>query len=123
MGSLSEDLYIGSNLGVIIVMRDFYSHGGAGRSQADRNACCMIEATEGAVFEILERHGNVEFVVGFCRKALADRWGICCIEPFRRVSDPGLTRTWAVRSSTALQFFRSARLRLIREQEWMQRTN
>ena len=108
-------------MGVIIVMRNFYPQGGRGRRQADRNACCMIEAIEGAVLEILERHGNVEFVVGYCRKALADRWGVCCIEPFRRVSDPGLTRTWAEHGTTGLEFFRNVRLRLTREMKWMRR--
>jgi hypothetical protein len=121
--NLSKDLYIRLNLGVIIVMRDFYPHGDRGRSQADRIACCSIEVAEGAVLEITQRHGSVEFVVGYCRKAIADRWGLCCFDSFKRVSDQGLTRSWAEPCPDGLLFFRAAHLRLTREEEWMLRRN
>ena len=103
------------------VMRARYSLGGRGHSPADPNACLLIETGEGNVLEITARHGNAEFIVGYCRKALADRWGVCAFEPFRRASDPGLTRSWAERFAAGMFNFRGVRLHLTREEEWMRR--
>jgi hypothetical protein len=102
-------------------MREFYKFHGRGHASAKADSCYLLETGYGVVLEITETHGKAEFIVGYCRKALADRWGICCFEPFKRASDPGLTRTWAEHSPTGLFIFRGVRLHLTREEEWMRR--
>ena len=63
-------------------------------------------------------HG-VDFVQGYCHKALIDRWGIYCHDPFRRASDAALTRCWAEPAKKGLFLYRPTRLEIVREQEWM----
>ena len=104
------------------MMREIYRFYGRGQSPVVQARCCLIETAEGAVLEITEAHGKTELVVAYCRKAIADRWGVCCFEPFRRVSDIGLTRSWAERYSAGMFIFRGVRLHLTREEEWMRQT-
>ena len=68
---------------------------------------------------ITVRYGQAEFMAGFCRKALADRWGLCCDNLFRRASSPDLSRSWADRVTEGAFIFRSVRIHLMREEEWM----
>lgn len=103
------------------MMREIYRFCGRDLGPADQDSGCLIETAEGTVLEITEVYGTAEFIVGYCRKALADRWGVCCFEPFKMASDPGMTRTWAKHWPTGLFIFRGARFYLTREEEWMRR--
>jgi len=102
-------------------MTEFYKFHGRGQGPAEPDSCFLLEADEGTVLEITETHGKSEFVVGYCRKAIADRWGVYCLEPFRRVSDLALTRSWAEHCPSAVFIFRAVRFQLTQEEEWMRR--
>lgn len=62
---------------------------------------------------------GVEFIQGYCRKAMIDRWGLYCADPFLRASDAGLVRFWAEPVRRGLFLFRPTRLEIVPEQEWM----
>lgn len=66
-------------------------------------------------------HG-VGFVQAYCRKAMIDRWGLYCHDPFRRASDAALTRCWAESLKKGLFIYRPTTLEIVREQEWMKLT-
>jgi len=106
----------------MIMMSEFYKFHGRGRGPAEPDSYFLLETGEGVVLEITETHGNCEFVVGYCRKALADRWGVCCLEPFKRASDPALTRSWAKHCPTGMFIFRAVHFHIVSEEEWMQRS-
>lgn len=102
-------------------MREIYRYGGRGHETLPDENGCMIECGEGRVLAITEVFGQAEFIVGYCRAAIVDAWGVCCIQPFRRVSDAGITRSWAEPGNTELVIFRRVRLHLTQEENWMRR--
>ncbi len=79
----------------------------------------LLECAEGMVFAIIVTCGGVEFLLGYCRKALIDRWGLHCYAPFVRGSDPGMTRAWAIPMQKDLLLFKKSSLELIPERDWM----
>ena len=62
---------------------------------------------------------GVDFVQAYCRKAMIDRWGMFCADPFRRASDAALTRSWAEPIGRSLFLFRPTRFEIVPEREWM----
>lgn len=78
-----------------------------------------VLCTDGTVMAIIYNCHGVEFVVGYCRQALFDKWGLYCGGVFIRESDAALTRSWAVALKEGLFFFKPMRLELIKEQDWM----
>ena len=103
-------------------MPEIYRFHRRGHQEIADDKCYLIESDAGTVLTIVEVHGNAEFVVAYCRKAVADRWGVYCYNIFRRVSDLGLTRSWAKEYPAGKHVFRGVRFHLAREEEWMQRT-
>lgn len=85
--------------------------------------CCVIECAEGTVLAITVSYGGTEFILGHCRRALIDRWGMYCDSPFRRVSDAALRRCWAEPLKKGMFIFRPARLEIVSEQQWMRQTS
>ena len=104
---------------VIRVMTDIFHFHGRGTRDIASDSIFLIESDEGSVLGITVRYGQAEFMVGYCRKALADRWGIYCDNLFRRASSPDLTRSWADQVTEGAFIFQSVRLHLAREEEWM----
>lgn len=82
----------------------------------------LIECADGMVMAIIFCCHGVEFVQGYCRKALIDKWGLQCIDPFKRGGDPALTRAWAISLKKELHLFRPTKLELVVEQEWMKKS-
>jgi hypothetical protein len=82
----------------------------------------LLECAEGIVFAIIVTCGGVEFLRGYCRKALIDNWGIHCYAPFVQGSDPTFSHTWAIPIKRDLIFFRTTTLELVPEREWMRVT-
>lgn len=103
-------------------MTEIYRFNGRGHQAVAHDKCYLIETDAGTVLTIIEVYGNAELVVGYCRKALADRWGVYCYDPFRRASDPCLTRSWAEPDPAGMFIFRGVRFHLTREEEWMLRS-
>lgn len=103
------------------MMRDFYRFEGRGFGSEPHGNNYMIESEEGTVLVVSLKIGNADFILAYCRKAIADRWGVYCDNPFRRASDPGCTRTWAQHFQGGIFIFRGVRFHLIREEEWMLR--
>jgi hypothetical protein len=101
-------------------MREIYRYEGRGRESLADESCYHIECGEGRVLTITELFGHAEFILGYCRSAIVDEWGICCIRPFRRVSDLGFTRSWAEAHKVDLMVFRRVRLNIAVEEKWMQ---
>ena len=79
----------------------------------------LIQCGKGSVMVISYRCHGVEFILGYCRKAMIDRWGTYCADPFQRASDAALTRSWAEPAKKSLFLFRPTRLEIVPEQEWM----
>ena len=104
---------------VIRVMTDIFHFHGRGTRDIAADSLFLIESDEGTVLGITVRYGQTEFMVGYCRKALADRWGLYCDNLFRRASSPDLRHTWANQVTEGAFIFRSVRLHLVREEEWM----
>jgi len=94
---------------------------GLGTGSDDDN-CRIIQCTAGTVMVIVVSCGGVDFVHAHCRKAMIDRWGVYCGDPFRRASNAALTSTWAEPIPRGLFIFRPIRLEIVPEQDWMQRT-
>jgi hypothetical protein len=82
----------------------------------------LIECADRMVLAIIFASHGVEFIQGYCRKALIDKWGLQCIDPFLRGGDSTLTRAWAIPLKRRLFLFRATRLDLVAEQEWMRVT-
>ena len=81
----------------------------------------IIQCSAGTVMAIVVACGGVEFIQGYCRKAMIDRWGVYCSNAFRRSSNAGLTYEWAVQDPGELFIFTPIRLELIPEEDWMGR--
>lgn len=100
-------------------MTDIFHFHGRGTRDIAADSLFLIESDEGSVLGITVRYGQAEFMVGYCRKALADRWGLYCDDIFRRASSPDLSRSWADHWTAGAFFFHRVRIHLIREEEWM----
>lgn len=82
----------------------------------------LIEVEDGSVLAITQPFGSVEFVIGDCRMAVADRWGVYCHRLFRRTTDPAITRAWArLEARPGVYLFRGVRFHVVAEEEWMNR--
>lgn len=79
----------------------------------------IIECSKGSVLVILYSCNGIEFIGGYCRRAMIDPWGLYCDQPFRRASNTTLNRSWAERSKKGWFLFRPTRLEIVKEQEWM----
>lgn len=98
----------------------FFGRGwGSGRIE---DPCRVIDCAGGTVMAITATYGGTEFILGYCRRAMIDRWGMYCDNPFRRASDAALRRCWAEPFQRGMFIFRPARLEIVREQEWMRQT-
>jgi hypothetical protein len=84
--------------------------------------CSVIECAAGTVLEIIVEYSEAEFIQGHCRRAMIDRWGVYCVDPFRRASDAALKRSWAEPLNKGMFIFSPARLEIVKEQEWMRQT-
>lgn len=94
----------------------------SGRGQPDAmssDPCRIIECSEGTVLALVVYHGRVGFIHSYCRRAMMDRWGIYCDAPFRRMSGPACTTSYAEPMKKSLFVFRAGTLEIVREQEWM----
>jgi len=104
-------------------MTELFHFQGRGNPQIAADSILLIESDEGTVLGISAQYGCAEFLIGYCRKALADRWGIYCQTPFKRVSSPDCRHAWAEYSCEGWFIFRAVRLHLAREEEWMKRSD
>lgn len=106
------------DLEIMMRMNTYYFSGrGKGIDHYQENHL-FIRCEEGTVLAIIYTCSGVDFVYAHCRKALMDRWGVECIDPFVRECDPGMTRQWAV-PLERVYFFRPMKLEIVAEQEWM----
>lgn len=100
-----------------------YNFEGRGKGTgSQREPYRHIQCADGTVMAIIFSCHGVEFVLGYCRQALFDKWGLCCGGVFMRESDAALTRSWPVVLKGGLFFFRPVRLELVKEQDWMRQT-
>lgn len=86
------------------------------------DACRVIECAEGTVMAITVSYGGIEFIHSHCRKAMIDRWGVYCADPFRRAGDAAITRHWAEPFRKGMFIFRPSRLVIVTEQPWMRQS-
>ena len=100
-------------------MTDIFHFQGRGTRDIAADSIFLIESDEGSVLGITVRYGHAEFMVGHCRKALADRWGLYCDNLFRRASSPDLSHSWADHVPGSAFIFRNVRVHLMREEDWM----
>jgi hypothetical protein len=105
-----------------MVMTELFHFHGRGNPQIAADSIILIEVDEGTVLGISVRCGQAEFMIGFCRMALADRWGIYCQDPFKQVSSTDCRHSWAEYSPGGWFVYHAVRLHLAREEEWMKRS-
>ena len=105
------------------VMREttHYFEGRGNGTGSHLDPYCYIRCDEGTVMAIIFNCHGVEFILGYCRNALYDKWGLYCGGVFIRHSDAALTRSWAVAKHRCLFLFRPTRLEFVTEQDWMRR--
>ena len=77
------------------------------------------ESDVGSVLRIIGECNSGEFIVGYCREAIADRWGVYCENPFRRVPDISGRIFWAEYHPEGWFIYKEVRIQLVREEEWM----
>lgn len=102
-------------------MNDMFQFGGRGKSTAVKEDSQVIQAEPGSVLCLIVTIGCIEFVTYYTRMAVFDRWGVRCVNPFRRVSSPGLKHDYAEYLPRDLHIFCPARLDMIQERDWMLR--
>lgn len=114
-------LYKVRRISLIRVMRDkpHYFQGRGKQTDLGDDNCRVIECVKGTVMAIVYTSHGCEFIQGYCRKAMIDRWGLYCDEVFFRASNATLTRFWAEPRPRGLFVFRPTRLEFTPEQMWM----
>ena len=117
-------LYYAPHLHLTTVMRGtnhYFGGRGKGISKHQEPYRC-IRCETGTVMEVIINCHGVEFILGYCRNALWDQWGLYCGDVFVRKSNSSFTRTWAVPLQRGLFFFKPIRLELVEEQNWMRQS-
>ena len=74
---------------------------------------------EGHVLRIYSRHGQCEFLIGFCRGLLLSGQHIHFINSFHRASNAAMTLTWAAPCSPEPVLLVGYSFDLCEEQPWM----
>lgn len=100
-------------------MKAFFSYDGRGTPRIKRDKILSLEPDPGAVFLMTRRVGNIEFVFGYCRSAIIEKWGCYCMHPFHRVSSPDLSQSWCMPMESDLMIFHAVQLYLVPEEPWM----
>jgi len=119
--NLSGDLHGLAEFRLVRVMREqIYQFKGRGQGTGHQDdPYRLIRCTEGTVMVITVTCHGIEFIKGYCRKAMIDRWGVHCEDPFLRASDAGLTHSWAQPVKRGRFIFSPIKLEIVSEQEWM----
>lgn len=103
-------------------MKTFFEFGGRGTDLIAHDSILSLDPDPGAVFLIVARIGNVEFVIAWCRAAIVERWGCYSIGAFRRASSPDLKRSWAEPLASELMIYHAVAVHLVPEEPWMTAT-
>lgn len=104
-------------------MKQFFQYGGRGDRKIAHNSLFKLESDAGGVFLVTKEVGKVEFILGYCRSAIVERWGCYCMGTFRRASNLDLSRSWAVPMESELMIFHATTVYLVPEEEWMRSSN
>jgi hypothetical protein len=117
----SAHLYSSSISPLVRMMRETNHYfGGRGKGIGKhQEPYCSIRCETGTVMAVIISCHGVEFIMGYCRTALWDQWGLYCGDVFVRESNSSFSRTWAVPLQRGLFFFKPTRLELVTEQDWM----
>lgn len=102
-------------------MHDTYRFEGRANPAITDLAPEPIQSEPGHVLCLVVTVADLEFVSYFCRLAVIDPWGMRLVNPFRRLSYPGLKHDFADYLPCDLHIFSPARLDMIPEQDWMSR--
>jgi hypothetical protein len=100
-------------------MNTFFSFGGRGTRKIKRSSIFNLDPNPGAVLLITKRVGGIDFVCGYCRSAIVDKWGCYCAHPFIRVSSPDLRKSWWMPMESDLMIYHAVTLHLVPEEDWM----
>lgn len=105
------------------LMDHFFDFLGRGDKMIARDKYYQLEPDPGAVLLLTQAYGPIEFVVGYARSAIVEKWGCYCFNSFKRVSDPALERSWAQPHVADLMIFRAVSVYLVKEEAWMARSD
>ena len=100
-------------------MKQFFEYGGRGDRKIAHDSLFQLDSEAGGVFLVTKKFGKVEFILGYCRSAIVERWGCYCIGTFRRATSLDLSRSWATQMESELMIFHAATVYLVPEEEWM----
>lgn len=101
------------------MMDHFFDFLGRGDKMIARGKYYQLAPDPGAVLLLTQSYRGIEFVVGYARSAIVEKWGCYCFHSFRRVSDPALERTWAQPHEADLMIYRAVSVYLVKEEPWM----
>ena len=100
-------------------MNEFYKFHGRGTQTVASESAFLLESDEGTVLEIIEKRHGLDYTIGYCREAIADRWGVYCENPFEPLSDYSGKNISAEYHPEGWFIYRPVCIALVREQEWM----
>ena len=117
--NIAHALYIWPFKGVNTMMDHFFDFLGRGDSMIARDKYYQLEPDPGAVLLLTQSYRGIEFVVGYARSAIVEKWGCYCFKSFKRVSDSALQRSWAQPHEADLMIYRAVSVYLVEEEPWM----
>ena len=100
-------------------MNEFYMFHGRATQTVASESMFLLESAEGTVLEIIEECHGISLTMGYCREAIADRWGVFCENPFICVSDSSGKNGRAKYHPEGWSIYKAVRIDLVREEHWM----
>jgi hypothetical protein len=104
-------------------MKHFFDYGGRGDERIAEDTLFQLDSEAGGIFLITQTIGKTEFIKGYCRSAIVEKWGCYCMCTFRRVSNVDLSHSWAEPMESELMIFHAVAVYLVPEEEWMRHSN
>lgn len=102
-------------------MKYFYTFSGRGNHHVEGTSKWLLEPDPGTIFLITKLCHGAEFIIGYCRSVIIDRWTCYTYGNFRRVWSPGMNDMWAEPLSDELLIYHAVEIHLTEELPWMTR--
>lgn len=104
-------------------MTHFFEYGGRDDKRIAHDSLFQLDSADKGVFLITQTIGKSEFVKGYCRSVIVERWGCYCMTTFRRSSNLDLSHSWAIPMESELMIYHAVSVYLVPEEEWMRHSS
>ncbi len=102
-------------------MSEFYKFHGRGTITVEEESAFLLRAMEGTVLGIIGECRGIDYTIGYCREAVADKWGVYCEMPFKCFPNDTGKIPRPEYYPEGWFFFSAVRFILIREETWMRK--